>query len=131
MAEHLALSWTGAPRRAHGLRRVSGGDDALRWNLRRQDPEGRQTGDLPVEQPTKFELVVNLKTAKRSGSRSPSRCCTGRTSSLNRRVEGLPNSALKSDGARARRRLTQRYAHRERSRGGGLQPSASPKGLAE
>ena len=37
----------------------------------RKDPAGRQAREIPAEQPTKFELVINLQTAKALGINVP------------------------------------------------------------
>jgi hypothetical protein len=39
--------------------------------LRRQNSQGAKPSDLPVQEPTKIDLIVNLKTAKALGIAIP------------------------------------------------------------
>jgi ABC transporter substrate binding protein len=56
---------------AHVLWAERFGHVPARGHLRGQDLEGAKPGELPVERPTKFELVINLKTAKSLGLTIP------------------------------------------------------------
>src|SRR5262249_14187641 len=44
---------------------------SVNWGLHRPRVERRKTADVPIVQPTKFELVLNLKTARAVGISIP------------------------------------------------------------
>jgi len=65
------------------------------------NPQGRKTAELPVERPTKFELVINLKTAKALNFDHPAvrACASGSAHSVvDHRFPRPPKDAARISG---------------------------------